>query len=91
MHSLNGLVKGEKDYVFAKENDTYLVYLLEGGTAWLDLSAATGEFEVLWFDPRNGGDLQKGSVTKVAGGESVSLGKAPADVKKDWAVLVKKI
>ena len=41
----------------------YLVYLPSGGTATLDLSKATGQFTVDWFDPRNGGTMKKGSIS----------------------------
>ncbi|RME66844.1 MAG: DUF5060 domain-containing protein, partial [Verrucomicrobia bacterium] len=66
-------------YCFAKENDLYLVYLPEGGTCDLDLSAADGTFSVRWFNPREGGPRRKGSVSRVRGGATVSLGTPPAD------------
>ncbi len=63
---------------FAKAGEIYLVYLPNGGTAELDLTGVTGQFNVSWFDPRNGGALKRGSVASVAGGKRVSLGAAPA-------------
>jgi hypothetical protein len=50
-------------YCFAKANNVYLVYLPSGGTTMLDLSTATGQFTVKWFDPRTGGELKRGSVS----------------------------
>jgi len=79
------------DYCFYQENDTYVVYLKNGGTTSLDLSGATGTFTVRWFDPRNGGALQTGTVTSVSGGGTRSLGQAPHDTNEDWAVLVQKV
>ena len=55
----------------------YAVYLPDGGTAQLDLAGATGTFEVQWYDPGLGGDLQDGTVRTVAGGALRSLGEAP--------------
>jgi hypothetical protein len=64
--------------------------LKTGATTNLDLSGATvGEnFKVQWYDPRNGGPLQDGSVTQVTGGGTVSLGQPPSDAGEDWAILV---
>ena len=44
---------------------------------------------VKWFNPRTGGALQDGSVTKVTGPGKVSLGQPPTDSEEDWAVLVR--
>ena len=57
---------------FAKAGEIYLVYLPNGGTAELDLTGVTGQFNVSWFDPRNGGALKRGSVASVARGPALS-------------------
>lgn len=81
---------GISKFCFAKTNETYLVYLPNGGESPLDLSAADGEFYVKWFNTRDGGDLQAGSVTKVSGGGSVSLGHPPVDASEDWLVFLRR-
>ena len=78
------------DYVLAEPSDTYAVYLPAGGTATLDLSAATGRFDVKWYNPRTGGALRNGSVRSVQGGGAVGLGTALGDGGNDWAVLVRR-
>ncbi|MEO1616019.1 MAG: DUF5060 domain-containing protein [Planctomycetota bacterium] len=77
-------------YCLAKQNETYLVYLPNGGESLLDLTEADGTFAVNWFNPRSGGDLESGSVGLVEGGANVSLGMPPRDEKEDWAVLVQR-
>jgi len=77
-------------YCFARPNDVYLVYLPDGGTCSLDLSQASGNYEVRWFNPRAGGALSSGSVGAVSGGKSVSLGTPPADADQDWLAVVSK-
>jgi len=57
----------------------------------LDLSGAAGEFDLHWFNPRTGGDLQFGSVVTVEAGTTVSIGAAPADSQSDWVVLVRTV
>lgn len=80
---------GTSKFCFAKANDTYLVYLPDGGKSELDLSDAKGDFVVRWFNPRTGGELQTGSVKSVSGGGKVSLGQPPEDANEDWLVSVR--
>jgi hypothetical protein len=86
----NAISTASNDYGFYKSGDVYTVYLKNGGTTSLNLGAAsaTETFNVRWFDPRNGGALQNGTVTQVSGGGTVSLGQAPNSVNQDWAILV---
>ena len=77
-------------YCFVSDNEIYLVYLGEGGTTTLDLSGATGEFDVKWFNPRTGGQLQSGDVQSVEAAGKVELGNAPADPDEDWLVVLRK-
>jgi len=91
MRHADELTPAKDDYVLAKPGQIYAVYLPEGGSTALDLSQAPGRFEVKWYNPRAGGELQDGSVRAVEGGGSRSLGKAPSDTSSDWAVLVRKV
>lgn len=82
---------GGRHWAFAKPGEVYAIYLPEGGSTELDLRGAPGStFEVKWYDPRFGGDLQNGTVRTVSGGSRVQLGEAPKEREKDWAVLVRK-
>lgn len=86
--SLGGASSGDV-YVLAEAGEVYAMYNDESGSGFtLDLTGVTGSFDVKWFDPRNGGALQDGSVTSVDGGSEVSLGNAPDTPDRDWAVLV---
>lgn len=86
----NTISTAANDYGFYKSGEVYTVYLKNGGTTNLNLNAQSvnDTFTVKWFDPRNGGGLQDGTVTQVNGGGVVSLGQAPDNVTQDWAVLV---
>jgi Bacterial Ig domain/Domain of unknown function (DUF5060)/Bacterial Ig-like domain/Putative collagen-binding domain of a collagenase len=88
MAANNGLV-GSGIWCLAKAGNTYVVYLPNGGTTNLNLSGQTGNYDVRWYDPRNGGALQNGSVTSVTGGGSRALGNAPSSTTSDWVILVK--
>jgi len=76
-------------YCFAKPESLYLVYLKGDGQATLDLSDATGVFEVLWFNPREGGDLGTGTMQAVNAGAKVSIGAPPEDADKDWLAVIR--
>jgi hypothetical protein len=94
MRNVDALVGNEKHdnskYAFAKANDVYLVYLTTGGTTTLDLSEASGQFGVEWFDPRNGGVLKRGSVSTVKGGAPAALGMPPDNPNEDWLAVVRR-
>ena len=90
MTSQDELLVGDDGYCFAKNGEVYVVYLLYGGKGTIDLKNVSGEFSVKWYNPRTGGDLQNGSVTTLLGGDVVSFGNPPADVDKDWAILINK-
>ncbi len=81
---------GVSKFCFAKSNEIYLVYLPDGGTSTLNLAGANGEFDVHWFNPRTGGELQSGSVKSVKGGGQAAIGAAPNDANEDWLVVVRK-
>lgn len=77
-------------YCFAKAGELYLVYLPNGGTTSLDLTDADGTFSVSWFNPRTGGELEEGSVSEVAGGETVRIGNPPAEGNEDWLAVIRR-
>lgn len=77
-------------YCFAKENDTYLVYLNSVETASLDLSQTKGDFQVYWFNPKKGGALLQTKIKKVKGGSKVELGKSPNTNQQDWLIFITK-
>lgn len=74
MESADELVS-EGAYCFALPGEVYLAYLPFRGVTELDLSAAAGEWNLRWFNPRTGEMTDAGTVT--AGGK-VQL-KAPAE------------
>ena len=90
MTNNDGLTNDNSDYVFAEEGEIYVIYRASGGATDLNLTSQTGSFEVKWYDPRNGGALQDGSVITIAGGSPVSIGLPPSSTSNDWVALVTK-
>ena len=96
MGNANQLLETKNGYCLAQPRHLYLVYLKRGEPTTLDLSDADGQFEVRWFNPREGGDLQSGSTEAVTAGAKVSLGSPPGiasdqtDVSdQDWLAIVR--
>lgn len=92
MTNRNNLLTGATSggpYCFATNGEVYVAYIPAPATPSLNLSGASGDFTVRWFDPFNGGGMQTGSVAQVTGGGTRSLGSPPATSSKDWVVLVK--
>jgi len=82
------LVSNQDAYCLAKAGEVYLVYLGNGGTTNLEIE--DGTFQVRWFDPVAGGELQEGSVRTIRGPGNHSIGSPPGRPVHDWAVLVRK-
>lgn len=77
-------------FCLAKPNECYVVYLPETKPTKIDLSQASGTFEIDWYDPRSGGELKTGSVKGIQGGRSSDLGSPPSDADQDWAILIRR-
>jgi len=90
MESADYLITNANAYCYAKKGEIYVVYLPEGGTSQLDMTDASGTYEVFWYSPREGGNLKTNTITEFTGGEIVELGEAPEESLQDWAVLIRK-
>jgi collagenase-like protein with putative collagen-binding domain len=88
MEPADELTSNETDYCFAQPGEVYAIYLPDGGTTDLDLAA--GDYTIRWYAPRSGGELQKGSIQQVTGPGTHSIGEAPRDRDRDWAILISK-
>ena len=90
MIAANHLIASGRAYVLAEPGQTYLVYLPAGGAERLNLQGVDGRFQVEWFNPRAGGELQRGEVASIDGGGRRDLGEPPSDAERDWAVLLRR-
>lgn len=90
MHNEDALISNRTAWCLSNDHDTYVIYLKEGGTTEIDLTAATGPFTVSWYNPRTGGPLQSGTVRVVNGGKKVELGHAQTELERDWVILVRR-
>lgn len=61
-----------------------------GDTTSLDLSEIEGRFTVMWFNPRTGGELARGSVEGIEGGGKRDLGTPPSDRSEDWLAVIRR-
>jgi hypothetical protein len=76
-------------YCLAREGELYLVYLPAGPlTARLE-AELSDPMQVLWFNPRSGGEPLTGSVTSIQGNGRHLLGSPPLDPELDWAVVIR--
>lgn len=79
-------VKGA--FVLEKPGEIYIAYLPAGTqNAKISLSGDKS-YSVKWFNPRDGGDRQAGSVATVQGKGTQDLGNPPSETEKDWVVVV---
>ncbi|MFD2564758.1 DUF5060 domain-containing protein [Aquimarina rubra] len=89
MSSSDDLISNSNGYCFSKTNDTYLIYLPANQNTNIDIGNTNENYEVKWFDPQNGGNLEDGSITSLNANGSVSIGNPPNSPDKDWLVLLR--
>ncbi|MEP1489756.1 MAG: DUF5060 domain-containing protein [Algibacter sp.] len=91
MTSSDNLISSKDDFVLANPGNTYVIFLKNGGNSQLDLGDSSIKYNVLWYNPRTGGKLQKGKIKSISGTGKQNLGFPPSDKNKDWVVyLIKK-
>ena len=89
MNNHNEVLNSDNTYCLAKPGHIYLALIRDTSEeVQLDLGKIDSRFEIQWFNPRDGGVLQTGSVGSIKGPGSHSLGNPPSDSGKDWVVLV---
>ena len=86
--------------MLARPADFFVIYTKQGGRELaLKLRREPATWVLRWFDPRNGGELQRGSVTEIVTTEpeerrqrnvNVKLGQPPSAPERDWVILVRK-
>lgn len=86
MEAQDDRLGGEDGYVFSDGLEVFAVYLKDGGTG-TTLDLPDGTFNVQWFDPRNGGSLQAGSIAQVNGGTDTAIGSPPSNNGQDWVAV----
>ncbi|WP_255727697.1 DUF5060 domain-containing protein [Rhodohalobacter sulfatireducens] len=91
MEPTHHLVNAEGAYCLSKTDSLYALYIPDFTEAGLDLTDATGQYQIRWFNPFEGGPLQEGSVDQISGGNQQSLGVPPSRLNEDWVLLVEKI
>ncbi|MDF9798848.1 hypothetical protein OKW21_004111 [Catalinimonas alkaloidigena] len=85
MENANNMTRSEKDFVYANNGELYVIYLPSGGGAALNLQNNTGTYTVDWYNPRTGGNLQKGKemqVEQTYAREPASVLSALPNIKK---------
>lgn len=76
-------------YLLTDHSHYYIVFLPEGGTSNITVKGSN-TYNVKWFNPRTGGDLQNGTHTSITSGEGISIGNAPNNTSASWVVLIEK-
>ncbi len=90
MEPADELTSDTSSYCFAAKAKVYAILLHQDQeTTTLDIGNSGKPFSISWYNPREGGDLVKGSIDSVKATGIVSVGHAPKDPKMDWVLLIK--
>jgi hypothetical protein len=86
MKNNNALVNIKGAYCLEKPGEIYLLYLPAGTQKAKINLPGEKSFSVKWFDPREGGEMQSGSLETLQGKGFQVLGSPPDNIDKDWVV-----
>lgn len=89
MRSADELTSSNEDYCLAKPGEIYAIYLPNGGSTEIELEPSAATFDVRWFNPQKGGELQRGSVATIHGPGKQSVGEPPSETDQDWVAVVR--
>ena len=79
------LLMTENGYALSSAN-TFVIFL-EAANRVIKLDPHV-DYEVTWYNPREGGDLVAGNKTMVTGSETTDLGTPPNTPEKDWVAMI---
>lgn len=94
MSNHNNLISMENpsSYCFANPGEVYLVYLPKANKPTRLRINSEKEFAVQWFNPREGGPLQDGTVLEISGNGKGdhAIGQPPSgsDTNNDWVAVI---
>lgn len=78
----------EDVYCAAKTDEAYAFYMPEGGSGFVKLPKEK-TYTLSWFDPKNGGYLQTGTIENIKGADRIEIGLPPVSNGDDWVLLIK--
>jgi len=90
MEPADQLISNFWGHCLAWPGQDYAIFLPLGGTTTVDLEDSSATYYVRWYDPREGGDWQTGSVETIDGPGVQGVGLPPYDAGQDWAVRVQR-
>ena len=90
MESYDEFISDKRSFCLAKSGEIYAVYLPDINKPKIDLSDVEGDFEIGWYNPREGGNMQDGTIRNVRGGGMIDMGSPITDTELDWVALLKK-
>ncbi len=83
------LVNIKGAYCIEKPDEIFIAYLPSGTQNAKVKLPGDKSFSVKWFNPREGGEMQDGTVATVQGKGFQTVGNPPSEIEKDWVVVVR--
>ena len=81
------------DFAFSKPGEVVVLYVPAGSKQQghtIDLTSFADEVSIQWFDPRNGGGLQRGTVSQAKPENRTNVGFPPNNAEADWVLLIQR-
>lgn len=77
------------NYCFGKDGEVYVIFMPHGGRVSINLPDE-GPYQVRWYNPRSGGELQDGTRSTIITSGSQFIGLPPRELTKDWVAIISK-
>ncbi len=87
MQPNDDLIQTGKGYALSEGNNMHLVYFPEGIESMI-INLPEKHYRIEWYDPKNGGKLQLGSVNETKGGKGAEIGIPSGEITNDWVLLL---
>jgi CubicO group peptidase (beta-lactamase class C family) len=91
MQPMDEAIVGAGVFGLAVPGESYALFLPNGGGTRFQLGEHPGRYEVKWFNPREGGELQEGSIKELRGPGLNWTGWPPANFSRDWVALIRRV
>lgn len=88
MKPMDELTSNDNDYVLGKKDEVFIVYLKMGEKTNGTIPNLNGNYQVSWFNPRDGQFV--GTPQKMVVKDELIFGLPPKEINKDWVILIKK-
>lgn len=74
--------------VLFKKGSHYVVNVYNQASTFVSLADDAIAYNIMWYDPKDGGDMVAGTIACISGGGDQDIGGPPTNIDSDWVALL---